>query len=111
MLDDRLLALEKPVVQQTFGNPCAAQVFLDADSIIVDYDQSPHTIYAATGGELAPHNPMGVPTMCRPVYLKKSSRAVNTAVMAPMMPSATVSSLSLRSAIDSDVRFPAVATS
>ncbi len=46
-LVNRLLALEKPVVLLTFGNPYAASAFREADDIVVAYDQSLQTVYAA----------------------------------------------------------------
>ncbi len=45
-LANRLLALEKPVVLLTFGNPYAASTFREADGIVVAYDQSLQTVYA-----------------------------------------------------------------
>lgn len=41
-----LLALDKPVVLVTYGNPYAASEFQDADAIVVAYDQSLETIRA-----------------------------------------------------------------
>lgn len=46
-LANRLLALEKPVVLLTFGNPYAASAFREADGIVVAYDQSLQTVYSA----------------------------------------------------------------
>lgn len=54
----RLLALEKPVVLVTFGNPYAATTFRDAEGVVVAYDQSLQTIVAAVrvleGSQRAP---------------------------------------------------------
>jgi len=46
-LVERLLALEKPLVLVTFGNPYAASTFQESDGVVVAYDQSLPTIVAA----------------------------------------------------------------
>jgi beta-N-acetylhexosaminidase len=54
----RLLALEKPVILVTFGNPYAASTFQESEGVVVAYDQSLQTIVAAVrvlqGAQRAP---------------------------------------------------------
>jgi hypothetical protein len=57
-LVERLLALEKPVILVTFGNPYAASTFQESEGVVVAYDQSLQTIVAAVrvlqGAQRAP---------------------------------------------------------